>query len=94
MNNREKLDYFITTAARDHAIQWVDRNLGTHVDSGTRQVAILVVAAKIEEIVRDPANTEYGFRRADLYLSECKFEHSKLIHTPRVESGLVIREYS
>ena len=81
MAPQEKLQNFITITARENAVQWVDRNV--QADEGTRQVAIIVVAAKIEEIVTDLASGNFGFRKADLYLSECKFEHSKLIHTPR-----------
>jgi hypothetical protein len=76
-----QLKAFIADNARDHATEWVDRTY--ELDAGSRQVAIILVADKIEEIVNDPASGEYGFRRAMLYLEDCKFDHSKLVHTPR-----------
>lgn len=76
-----RLAAFIATHARDCAINWVDQNVDA--DEGTRQIAILVVSGKIEEIVNDPASGEYGFRKASRYLEDCKFDHSKLVHTPR-----------
>lgn len=88
MNAQEKLQNFIETSARENAVQWVDRNV--QADEGTRQVAIILVAQKIEEIVNDPASRNFGFRKADLYLSECKFENSKLVHTPRDLSRMSI----
>lgn len=63
------------------------------VSEGTKAIAVLVVAGKIEEIVNDPASGEFGFRKANLYLSDRRFEYGKLVHTPRepMEQVLAVR---
>lgn len=76
-----RLQSFIDDQARALAAEWIDSTY--QLDAGSRQVAIIVVADKIKEIVNDPTGGEYGFRRAYLYLEDCKFENSKLVHTPR-----------
>ncbi|ABY63016.1 hypothetical protein ST201phi2-1p186 [Pseudomonas phage 201phi2-1] len=77
----DKLEQFVTTAARDNARQWVAENVTG--DAGTKKVAEIIVAKKIEEIVRNPANENYGFRVAHLYLMNCTFDGNKLIHTDK-----------
>lgn len=88
MNVQEKMEHFVEYAARENAAQWVDQHVKS--DLATRQVAINVVAAKIEEIVRDPASNNYGFRKAHLYLQNCKFENGELVYTEPEAQRLIL----
>lgn len=88
MNNKEKLEHFLVTTARENATQWVDQHVKS--DLVTREAAINIVAAKIEEIVRDPASRNYGFRKAHLHLQSCKFVNGELVYTEPEVVGLIL----
>lgn len=90
MNPMEKMDHFISSASRDNAVEWVKLHVDTDVDADTWQTAVSVVAAKIEEIVRDPASRNYGFRKAHVYLQSCKFVNGELVYTEPEAVGLIL----